>query len=210
MLVALSCAIASDAVGATGWTVYRDQVNQFRLATPTGWIMVPGSRQAASRLAASLKRKGKVRQATLVRSYLADNYQSGENRVVDGIQYAIRTSPILTDFFLVKDHLPKSPKSDPTTLRIIAGAIFDGLAKQSGVRMTTKAPRSVRLHGGDGIAFSGTVPAVGFGGRKTGFAFYVLLGPANTEWQLEFRTDSRQLSADGPLFRQIADSLEFE
>lgn len=209
LAIGVACVLSGVAIAATPWAVYRDSVNQFSVAVPKTWVMVPGLRAAALRLAASYEKKGEARQATLVRSYLADNYQSGENRVLDGIQYPIQTSPILTDFLLVKDHLPQSLKSNQTTLKLIARSIFASLSKAAGVKMNGKSPTSIRLKAGDAMVFSGTVPAVGFGGRRTGFAFYILLGPNRTEWQFEFRTDSRQLRGDVVLFRRIATSLKF-
>jgi hypothetical protein len=203
----LACAFASVAIASTGWAVYRDQANGFSIAAPTGWVMVPGSRPAALSLAASFEKKGESRKASLVRSFLADNSQSGEDRVVDGVQYPVQTSPMFTDFVLVKDHLPKGLASDQTTLRLIGNAIFDEFAKQSGAKLTTASPRQIRLSSRTVIEFSGAIPAVGFGGRKAGFAFYILLGPNRTEWQIEFRTDSRRLGADASLFRRIAASL---
>jgi hypothetical protein len=205
-LLAVACTLAAGAAAATRWAVYRDTVNQVSIATPAKWVRVPGSRAAALRLIASLRKRGETRQATLVRWYMDDNSQSGEDRIVDGIQYPIRTSPILTDFVLVKSRLPKSLKSDPATLDVIAKAIFVEFLKD-GSRMTTGDPVKIRLPAGRAEVLSGAVTAAGFGGRKTGFAIYILLGPGRTEWQIQFRTDSRQLDADGPLFRRIADSL---
>jgi hypothetical protein len=209
LLVGVACLVSGAAPAATAWTVYRDTANGFSISTPKPWVLVPGSRAEAQRLAASYEKKGETRQATLVRAYLADNYQSGEDRVLDGIQFPTRTSPILTDFVFVKDHLPSGMKSDPDTLSLIAQTIFGGLAKQHGIKLNTKAPTDLRLPAGNAIEFSGSGPAEGFGGRRTGFDLYMLLGPARTEWQIEFRTDSTRLGADRPLFRRIAESLRF-
>jgi hypothetical protein len=209
-LVIASLAIASVAAAGSAWTTHRDQANHFRIAAPSQWVIIPGSRAAATKLATSLEKQNKVRQATLVRSYLADNYQSGENRILDGVQYPIQTSPILTDFFLVKDELPSGLKSNSNTLNLIGDALFSGFVKQPGVHMTTRKPVHLKLPAGEAVLFSGTVPADGFGGRSTGFAFYSLLGNGKDEWQIEFRTDSRSLSRDGALFRRIADSFALQ
>jgi hypothetical protein len=199
--------VASVAIASTGWVVHRDQSNHFQIATPGQWVIIPGLRSAALSVAASLKKRSKLRQATIVRSYLADNYQSGENRVLDGVQYPIQTSPILTDFLIVKDHLPSGVSSDSRTLSALGDVLFGGLAKERGVHMTTKKPVHLRLHAGEAVSFSGAVLASGFGGALTGFTFYLFLGPQREEWQIEFRTDSRHLAGDAALFRRIAASF---
>jgi hypothetical protein len=157
-------------------------------------------------LATSFEKNGKPQQATLVRAYLADNRQSGEDRVLDGIQFPIPRAAPITDFFFVKDHLPKGMKSNSTTLNRVGKAFFDGFHNDPTFTLTTGLTQ-FRLAGGEAVAFQGT--ALGTSGKKKGFAFYVLLGPGNTEWQFEFRTDGRRLNANSTLFWWIANSLRF-
>ena len=180
----LGAVFTADA--ATGWTVHRGAADGFQIATPSSWLAVPGSPTAANKLAAALQAQGKVAAARLVRAYAADNASSGENRVLDGIQFPIRTSPTRTDFYLVKDHWPKGFTSDRTSVGILGEALFMHLKKLPGFRMTTKNPTFLTLPAGFAASWSGTV------GAHIGFTWYLLGGPRNSEWQLELRTESAE------------------
>jgi hypothetical protein len=192
---------------AAGWMTHRDKADGFQVASPSTWIVLPHSKAAALRLAAALTRQGKAHQAGLVRSYATDGWQNTPTRVFDAVVYpAPAVSPIATDVLIDRRPLPPGTKADASTLRAAGNGIFDSLKSSSGVKMGTKKPLFVSLSGGNAAFMYGTVVASGFGGLKTGFLSYFLLGHGFI-WQVELRTDSRYLGSTTPNFLRVAESF---
>jgi hypothetical protein len=199
---------AGSAAGSS-WRAYRDHTNGFAIETPASWVLVPGSSRLATRLALNLEKSGNRKRAALVRDASRGNFESSMGRaVLDGIQFPVQTTPILTDFMLSRNLLPVGVASDSATLKAIASEELGTLASTPGVRMLSPKSRLVTLGNIYARTFTGSIPAPKYGqGVRTGFEFFVLLGPGRALWQIEFRTSATHLSADIPLFERISHSL---
>lgn len=190
-VVAATALVVVTGAVAAGWTTHRFHADGFQVATPSGWIVLPRSKAAALRLAATLATQGKARQAGLVRSYATDSWQNSPTRVFDAVVYPPpAVSSIAADVLVDRRPLPPGAKADTSTLRMVANGIFNSLKGSTGVTMGTKGPLFVSLPGGNAAFMYGTVVAAGLGGLKTGFLSYFLLGHGFI-WQVELRTDSR-------------------
>lgn len=205
--VAVGALVFVVGAAAAGWTTHRYKADGFQVATPSGWIVLPHSKAAALRLAATLARQGKAHQAGLVRSYATDGWQNTPTRVFDAVVYPPpAVSAIATDVLVDRRPLPPGTKADKSTLRTVGNEIFDSLKSSSGVTMGTKKPLFPSLSGGSAAFMYGTAVASGFGGLKTGFLSYFLLGHGFI-WQVELRTDSRYLGRTTPSFLKVAESF---
>jgi hypothetical protein len=201
----LGCAalLPSSGAASTPWRTHIDQVNHFALATPSGWIWIPHTKSAALRLAASLRAQGRLHQAALVKSFATDAWQTDPTRIFDAIAYPATGSPIATDLVVTRKALPSGVSPTQSSLKEIAQVLYDGFKSQRGTKMREPRPLAVSLDANPSYLISGSVPAVGFGGRRTGFVLYLLIDRRGL-YSVTFRTDSSYLSSQHDLFRRIA------
>jgi hypothetical protein len=177
------------------------------VGTPYSWIWIPKTRAATFRLAKKLRNEGKVHQAALVASYATDAWQSDPVRIFDAVAYPTTGSPIATDLVLTRRALPGGVAPTQASLRTVADAQFNELKSASGVRLTVPRPRSVVLKAATSVMYSGSVNAVGFGRRRTGFEIFLFID-VHGLYEAEFRSDNAYLDKEMPLFRQIANTIK--
>jgi hypothetical protein len=201
IVAGLLCAGSASAGRPSAWRTYQS-ASGFRIAVPATWLLVPQSADKLKALITHLQKSGQLGKARLLRSYASDKYQHPLDRVFDAVQWPELPGPIATDAIVTKRSL-SGLKPTPSTLRAVANYVASQLGRDPGVTLGSKRAQAVRLAGGLSYLIYGTATASGFGGERTGFANYLLIGHGAI-WEIEFRTNSRYLGRLAQLFRRIA------
>jgi hypothetical protein len=165
---------------------------------------VPQSHPAQASLITRLENSGERQRAGVIHEYETDKYEAVAGRVFTAVQFPeLSATPIATDVNVGWKSLP--PRDlNPKALDEIATIVFDQMKAGAGLEMGD--PQLVQLHAGPSYRMEGSAATSGFGGARTGFVFYLVLGRTGL-LQVMFRTDLRYLDSEARTFRTIANTL---
>ena len=207
VLAAGALLVSAPLAANSGWTLHSVPSAHFSIATPAAWVAIPQSRAGQQALVRSLQREGRSDALKVLREFVGDHWQHVASRKLDAVELPqTLPSDIATDVIVDVKPLPTGVSEDQSTLKQIVTGLYGQLKTSSGMHL--EKPAAVRLEAGPSYLLFGSATASGFGGARTGFAFYLLLHAGHI-YSIECRTDARFFDAHAALFRRIAGTFRY-